>query len=192
MARQAGVEDDELVERLAGVFCDVGFEGASLATLSAATGLQRASLYHRFPEGKQQMAEEALRAAVDWVGDHVIAPLTKAGEVRDRWAAARRNLDAFYDGGRKSCLLNMLTAPRGADGPVADMIQAAFAALIGAFAQIAHDAGAPKRDAERIGQRAVMLIQGGLVVARGLRSTRPFKDALAALEAELFPDKKGV
>lgn len=191
MPRPSNIDNDELIARLAGVFQDVGYEGASMALLSQASGLQRASLYHRFPSGKQQMAEEVLRAAIDWAVAHVIGPLAGEGDVRKRWATARRGLDLLYDGGRRSCLLHMLMAPRNADGPFAEAIEAALTALVDAFAQLARDAGAPRAEAARTAQRAVALIQGSLILARGLRNPKPFRDTLAALEGELIKTKTG-
>ncbi|MEP7000146.1 MAG: helix-turn-helix domain-containing protein, partial [bacterium] len=40
---------DEVLDRLLDTFRDRGYEGASLAELSAATGLMKSSLYHYFP-----------------------------------------------------------------------------------------------------------------------------------------------
>jgi len=51
---------DEVLDRLLNTFRDKGYEGASLAELSAATGLVKASLYHYFPGGKQDMAEQVM------------------------------------------------------------------------------------------------------------------------------------
>jgi len=53
-------EKAEIVGRLFIVFQDKGYEGASLADLSQATGLGKSSLYHHFPRGKEQMAEAVL------------------------------------------------------------------------------------------------------------------------------------
>ena len=64
MSRTSAIDDGELIARLSGVFRDVGYEGATLSALAAATGLQKASLYHRYPGGKQQMADEVLAAAL--------------------------------------------------------------------------------------------------------------------------------
>ncbi len=47
---------EEVLDRLAAAFRRDGYDGASIARLSAATGLGKASLYHYFPGGKQDMA----------------------------------------------------------------------------------------------------------------------------------------
>lgn len=189
MTRPSSIKDEALIAHLAEVFRDVGYEGASLAKLSAASGLQRASLYHRFPGGKQQMAEEVLSSAIDWTVENVIEPLTGEGDLRERWSRVRRALDKLYGAGRKSCLLNMLMTPRNAGGPFAGAIQSALAALVDAFSRFARQAGQPENEARRIGQRAVALIQGSLVLSRGLHDPKPFHDALDSIEAELMPKR---
>jgi TetR/AcrR family transcriptional repressor of lmrAB and yxaGH operons len=185
MARPQSIDEDTLISRLAGVFRDVGYEGASLALLSEATGLQKASLYHRFPGGKRQMAEEVLAAALSWLTDNVLAPLRGEGPPGARLDLVVGRLDDFYSGGRKACLLNMLASPRAEDGPFTPAIKRAFEALIEAFASLARDAGHTSKEARRRAERAVMLLQGSLVLARGLQSPAPFLAFLRGLPDEL-------
>jgi len=186
MARPQSVSDDDLLDRLAAVFRARGFAGASLAELSSATGLKRASLYHRFPGGKEQMAHEVLTAAADWLEREVIAPLAGESPPGVRVAALQDALARFYDGGRQACLLNMLSSARVEDGPFAAEIGAMFARLIDAFAALAEEAGHPPAEARVRAERAVMLLQGGLVLARGTGCVAPFRRALEALRQELL------
>ena len=80
MGRKATIEEGELMLRLSSVFRDVGYEGATLTILSKATGLKKASLYHRFPDGKEQMAREVLETAGAWLDENILAPLKGEGE----------------------------------------------------------------------------------------------------------------
>ncbi len=186
MARPLSIDEDELLSRLASVFRDLGYEGASLAALSRGAGLQKASLYHRFPGGKRQMAEEVLAAALGWFSENVLAPLKGDASAETRVATVARQLDVFYSSGRKACLLNMLSAPRGKDGPFSAAIRAAFEALIDAFARLAREAGQTPRAARRRAERVVMLMQGSLVLSRGLGSGEPFRAFLSALPDDLL------
>jgi TetR/AcrR family transcriptional regulator, lmrAB and yxaGH operons repressor len=186
MARPLSIDDEELLSRLASVFRDLGYEGASLTALAEGAGLQKASLYHRFPGGKQQMAEEVLAAAIGWFGENVLAPLKESGAPKPRIAAVARRLDDFYAGGRKACLLNMLSSPRNADGPFSPAIRSAFEALIDAFSRVAREAGHAPKAARRRAERAVMLMQGSLVLSRGLGSGEPFRAFLSTLPDDLL------
>lgn len=190
MARPQSIDDEKLLVRLADVFRDVGYNAASLSDLSKAAGLKRASLYHRFPRGKQQMAEEVLAAALKRFSETVLAPLGGDGTPAARLAIATANLDKYYVGGRKSCLLNLFASPGIDDGPFAPVIKTAFELLIDAFAKLAREAGRSAGEARRRALRAVMLLQGSLVLSRGLGKNDPFKNLLTSLPEELLGEQE--
>lgn len=188
MARPQSIDEEELLSRLGRVFRDVGYEGASVAVLSEATGLQKASLYHRYPGGKQEMAEHVLSAAMEWFGEHVIAHLNAEDPPERRLAEVTKSLSTFYEGGRQACLLNVLASPRVESGPFSPAIKVAIEQLVDGFAKLARDAGLGSRVARERGTRALMLVQGGLVLSRGLGSVDPFRQALKALPDVLLKE----
>jgi AcrR family transcriptional regulator len=180
------IEDSALLRKLSDVFREVGYQGASLAMLSEATGLQKASLYHRFPGGKEQMAHEVMARAEQWLTEHVLTPLGSSQPPGDRIDAMIRSLDTFYSGGRQACLLNMLSSPRDDRGPLAPRIRGAFKAWTAALAGVLADAGWDAEAAHLRAERAVALFQGSLVLSRGMGTTRPFRTCLANLKRELL------
>ena len=186
MARPRSVTEDDLLSRLARVFSEVGYEGASLALLAEATGLQKASLYHRFPGGKKQMADEVLAATGTWLQTQILAPLAGPGTPAERVGIVAANLDSFYHGGTRACLLNMLSSPRIEDGPFAPAIRQAFEALIAGLASLSSETGASPTEARQRAERAVMLLQGALVLSRGTGSTAPFRAFIAAFPADIL------
>lgn len=188
MARKALIENDALLERLSVTFRDAGYDRASLAMLSEATGLKKASLYHRFPGGKEQMGLEVLQEAGRWLTKHVLEPLAGEGSPRERIAAMAHELDCFYRGGEQACLLNLLSTPVGGSGPFKGTIRQMFEAFVDALADVVSEAGSPADVAHDRAERGVALIQGSLVLSRGLGSTEPFRKALEALPSELLRD----
>lgn len=186
MGRRPSLDDVELLQRLSLVFRDMGFEGATLAMLADATGLQKASLYHRFPEGKEQMAREVLQDAAAWLAENILALLRGPGRPRAKLRALTRRLDEFYSGGQQACLLNMLSSSRMAPGPFSKLIRGVFDAWVSTVSAFLLDAGVPRRVAEQRAERAMILLQGSLVYARGIGSTRPFKEFLKSLPDELL------
>jgi TetR/AcrR family transcriptional regulator, lmrAB and yxaGH operons repressor len=186
MGRKVAVENAELMDRLSRVFRDVGYEGASLTMLAKASGLKKASLYHRFPEGKEQMAREVLESARAWLDKHILSPLKGSSAPKDRIDDMVRQLDAFYSGGKQACLLNMLSSARIHDGPFTDLIQQIFAAWINALTTVMTDAGVNGTLARKRAERGVMMLQGSLVLSRGVGTTRPFRDFLKSLPGELL------
>lgn len=186
MGRKASVDEKELMARLSTVFRDVGYEGATLTTLSEECGLKKASLYHRFPGGKEQMALEVLAAAGTWLAENILAPLKEPGNPRARVGQMIRRLDEFYSGGRQACLLNMLSSAHIHEGPFTKPIKSVFHAWIDALAAAVADAGFERETARARAERAVALVQGSLVLSRGMGTTRPFREFLKHLPDELF------
>lgn len=186
MGRKASVDEKELMVRLSIVFRDVGYEGATLTTLSEACGLKKASLYHRFPGGKEQMALEVLTAAGTWIAENILAPLKESGAPRGRVDKMIRRLDEFYSGGRQACLLNILSSALIHEGPFTKPIKSVFQAWIDALAATVADEGFERETARARAERAVALVQGSLVLSRGMGTTRPFRELLKHLPDELF------
>lgn len=186
MGRKASVEEEDLMARLSAVFRDVGYEGATLAMLSEATGLKKASLYHRFPGGKEQMAREVLERAGAWLDANILAPLRGDGTPEDRIGAMVRKLDEFYSGGKQACLLNMLSSARIHDGPFTPLIKQVFEAWVDTLSAVLAGAGFDEKTAVARAERAVIMLQGSLVVSRGMGTTRPFRAFLETLPAELL------
>ena len=80
----------------------------------------------------------------------------------------------------------MLASPRNEAGPFGPAIKAAIQALVQAFAAVARDGGASPTEAERRAERAVIMLQGSLVLSRGLGVPAPFADCLAELPQDLL------
>jgi TetR/AcrR family transcriptional regulator, lmrAB and yxaGH operons repressor len=184
------VEPDHIMDRLTEVFRTVGYDGATLSKLSKATGLQRASLYHRFPGGKKEMAEAVLAQASAWLDTHVLAPLTGSGTPHARLQKMATALDRFYAQGGTSCLLDSLSFGEGHD-IFHDHIRAAFAHWIEALAAlVVESTGCPKAEARQRAEEAVLSIQGALVLARGTGNTQPFQRVLNNLPTLLLTERR--
>ena len=178
------VSDAELLDRLTEVFRRRGYDGATLSVIAAATGLQRSSLYHRFPGGKEQMAAEVARALVGHFSSQVLAPLGGHEPVEDQLATVAKALLEFYSGGGAGCLLDILTL--GSPGPATtDALAEAACAWIGGFAAAARQAGVAPADARRRAEDAIAAIEGGLVLARVTGNRKPFRRAVQRLAPTL-------
>jgi TetR/AcrR family transcriptional repressor of lmrAB and yxaGH operons len=191
MSRKATATDDELIEKLAKTFTDYGYDGASLTILSAATGLQRASLYHRFPGGKEEMAARVLGVINAMVTKAIVEPL-KDEEVpfESKISYLIEQFNQLYRGGKDSCVLNMLAHPLDDQGPFSDAIKAIYRNLIEAIATAIQSNGVSKAEAEQRTTTILTLLQGGLVVSRGTGTTEPFKNALGEIEKYLLLSAK--
>jgi len=181
---QPRVNDTELLAALTRVFRVYGYEGASLSRISEETGLKRASLYHRFPGGKEQMVQAVL-VRVDQLSEQlVLQPLSESNPPADCVRNMARRLGEFYHGGKASCVFETLTLDTGCPA-VHEHIQQSSNAWIDAMARIARKAGLSKSAAKRRAEQAFVEIQGALVHARIMRETASFKRALKRLPALL-------
>lgn len=159
------ITDAQLTDALTHVFQTYGYEGATLSRISQATGLQRASLYHRFPGGKEAMARFVLAGADELFAGELLAPLGESGDPKARVREMANRLAGFYDGGRRSCLLDTLSLG-DSDEVLRPGIGASIRAWIGAMAGLAREAGLAEPEAQRRAEEALVRIQGSLVVAR--------------------------
>jgi hypothetical protein len=132
------------------------------------------------------MAREVLGAADAWLAEQVLGPLQRAGSPEQRVKRMAAKLNEFYSGGRQACLLNMLSSVAIHKGPFTREIQRAFRIWIDALSAVATDAGIEPADARRRAGRAVALLQGSLVMSRGMGTTKPFRAFLKSLPDELL------
>ena len=177
MARTSDIPDIELIDRLTDVFRKHGFEGASLTLIAEATGLKRASLYHRFPGGKAEMAEAVLTRADDWLISHALSPLEGSGEPADRLCIMTTALSEFYGAGRHSCLLDAFSLG-GENSDIRKHVRASTNAWIEALAAVAREIGIEEADAHARAQDVVASIQGTLVLSRATGDLTAFQRAL--------------
>ncbi len=187
MARISDVTDTQLLDRLTDVFRKHGYEGASLTRISEATSLKRASLYHRFPGGKAEMAEAVLQRADEWLMTHALGPLQGPGEPRSRIRVMAKALSKFYGAGQHSCLLDVFSLG-GENTALRNHVRASMTAWVTALAEVVREVGVPPRDARRRAQDAIARIQGTLVLSRATGDASPFQRTLRELPEKLLGD----
>ena len=182
------VNDNQLLDKLTEVFRLHGYEGASLSLISETTGLQRASLYHRFPGGKEEMAQAVLSKADEWFVNEILAPLSETGDPAKRVRKMAQRLDKFYDSGRCSCLLDSLSLG-DATNALQQHVERSFNAWLETMAAVAGESGVNATTARRRASDALVQIQGALVFSRATADLRPFKRVLAGLPELLTGDR---
>lgn len=176
------VEQDVVVEKLMELFRTVGYDGASLSQIAQATGLQKASLYHRFPAGKQAMAEAVLNYVDEWSRTNVSSVLTSTARPAERLDKALANLNELYAGGRKSCILRALSLGSEASR-FQPHISRLFTDWIAGFDQLGLDLGLSPALARQLAHQVPIRLQGALVVAIALNQPDLFTESLEAIRA---------
>jgi AcrR family transcriptional regulator len=179
--RPTTIDDIPLIDALADVFCRYGYEGANLSRLSDASNLKRASLYHRFPGGKDEIVEAVIARAEDRY-EAILAAAMEDGDPAERAGRVADGLNDYYAKGHGSCLIIALTLSdddgraRGGD---------CIRGWAEGFAHIARDAGMTKAQARAASLDAVAAIEGALVISATTGETDAFDRALADLPKRL-------
>lgn len=173
------------VEKLSPVFRKYGYDAASLTMLQQATGMSKGSLYHRFPEGKGQMAQEVIQSRGLWLRDHMFAQLRSNRPPKVRIKEMLQFVDKHYDKGISICLLGVLAMSDNSK-QYCDELASVFSDWIDSLSIPLVDAGIRKSEAIKLSQMSIMKIQGALLLTRALGTNRPFTEALASIRSELF------
>lgn len=176
---------EEVVERLMRVVRRHGYDGASLAELSKATGLGKSSLYHYFPQGKDDMVRAVLEHLETQLRETVFEPLRRPGPARRRIEEMVDTVDAFYRGGREACVLGNLVLGTSRSRFRAKL-EAIFDEWIEALSGALTDAGLSKAVARARAEDAVMRVEGALILAGAMNDASLFGRALKQLPAELL------
>ena len=175
----------DIVPVLGELFRERGFDGASLSEITQRTGLGKGSLYHFFPEGKEEMGRVVLDDVGRWFETNVFAPLRDDGDpvagIEHMFAAVKE----FFDSGRRICLVGIFALDDTRDR-FAEQVQTYFAdwhkALTGALKRLGYDAGT----ARELSEDVLSGIQGALVLARSQDDPKIFTRALKRLRKRLL------
>lgn len=181
MARPATIDDLPLVDALAEVFSRYGYEGANLRRLSDASNLKRASLYHRFPGGKDEIVQAVVTRAEDRYAS-VLAPAFEDGDPEERARRVAVALVEYYSDGEGSCLIIALSLSD--DDGRAQGGQCVLGWADG-LANIARDAGMDEVAADEVALDVVAAIEGALIISATTGRTGPFERAIAELPGRL-------
>jgi AcrR family transcriptional regulator len=174
------LKDEELADRALDVFRNYGYEGSSLSVLAESAGLEKASLYYRYPGGKKDIALAVAARASAWFAENVVGPLSGDGRPQQRVRRVALRLRRFYGQGSRPCVLDTLSL-RGGPPELRAALAGALQAWMAAFASIAVESGLSRTQAGRRAQQAIINIEGSLVLSRVSGNPGVFLRTLAGL-----------
>jgi AcrR family transcriptional regulator len=176
---------EQVVERLMRAIRRFGYDGASLAELSKATGLGKSSLYHYFPAGKDDMVRAVLDHLEDQLRDTLFEPLRAPGPVLGRLERMVETLDEFYRGGRESCVFGNLVLGTSRTR-FRRQLASIFEQWIDAIAAALVDGGVSASLARVRAEDAVLRIQGALILAGAMNDVTYFGRSLKQMPGDLL------
>jgi AcrR family transcriptional regulator len=166
-----------MIRSAAVLFRKQGIEGTSFSDVLEHSGAPRGSIYHHFPRGKAQLAEEATRYAGDFIAAGLVGALA---EDDDPVAAIRAFTSSWLDVLRRTkftagCPV-VAAAMEGDRSPGArDAAAAAFGSWEDLLADAIERRGLPGDRARSIASLVVASIEGAIVMSRAQRSTAPLE-----------------
>jgi TetR/AcrR family transcriptional repressor of lmrAB and yxaGH operons len=166
------------------LFRQYGYDGATLSKISEATGLGKASLYHHFPGGKDEMVETVLQFLENWLDQTVLQPLNRPGDALTRLQHMCDGLSELYEGGEQPCLSAVLLL-----GSARDVFHARVKALyriwIDAVAHVLVEHGMNQALAYQRGEDAAIAVQGSLILSQGLDDPSLFQRVVRQLPQKI-------
>ena len=166
------------------LFRQHGYDGATLAKISEATGLGKASLYHHFPGGKDQMVEVVLDFVEGWVDENIARPLQSDGEALTRLQGMCDRISELYENGEQPCILAILLMGSGRDLFHAK-VSLRLREWIEAIAAVLIEAGTSETLAKQRAENAVIAIQGSLILSRGLDDPTIFQRVIQEIPGNI-------
>ena len=163
-----------------------GLSATSFSDVLTESRAPRGSIYHHFPEGKQQLAGDAIR----WTSDRVLAHQQAC-----RAATAAGVLDCFIDMWRQ-----VVVASRGTAGCVVagvaidtaagereliDVVRATFRSWIDLLTEQLQAVGVPPRRAAAIALATVAGMEGALILCRAEGNSGPLETVAGELKRML-------
>jgi TetR/AcrR family transcriptional regulator, lmrAB and yxaGH operons repressor len=183
------ISDIELLSAALDLFRTHGFDGVSLKQLSDATGLEKASLYYRYPGGKDEIVLAVAQLVTAWFQQNVLEPLKADITPGKKIETVARNLREFYQAGSKSCVTDVLSLPGGPDS-LRRGLKEAMEAWINSFAAVARESGLSPALAKSRACDAIIRIEGSLVLARVTGDNSAFERALRSLAPSLTENER--
>ena len=179
------VSKQEVIDRLTEAFKAWGYDGATLARLSEATGLVKASLYHYFPKGKQGMGRAVLAHFMAQFVNSVLTPLQTEASYEDRLQQMCQGLNDIYAAGKGACILGVFSTGNARQLFQQDLMDA-FIIWRDAFQQFLVSLGVPEAQALVAAEQTVFKVQGALVFSRGIDDNAGFSRLIASLPEDFL------
>lgn len=170
----AGEVRQRMVEGAALLLAKQGLQGTSFSEVLELTGAPRGSVYHHFPDGKDQL----VGAALDFAGARALTALdTLAGktpvEVTEYFLALWRSVLVRSDFGAGCAVVAVTVATDSAD--LLAQSAGIFRSWRRRLADLFTAGGLPEPDASRFAAILVASSEGAVVISRAEQDMEPFE-----------------
>ncbi len=179
--RMAGDSRERMVRSAASLIASKGVSATSFSDVVADSGAPRGSIYHHFPEGKQQLATEAIQ----WTSDRVVAYLRAGTETTPEAVLARfiqlwRQV-VVASSASSGCVVAGVALDTGAEDGLMDVARETFRSWEAILAGQLEQTGIPAGRARGISLATLAGMEGALILCRAEGSVQPLDDVAEEL-----------
>ncbi|MCO4321624.1 TetR/AcrR family transcriptional regulator [Aliidiomarina quisquiliarum] len=167
---------DALIEAASRLFKLRGYCGVGLNDIIEASGVPKGSLYHYFPEGKEQLATEAIHNTKVLVMDDINKVFANATDPLTAFQTYMYELSkAFGEGGDPigSPIGTIAGETHTTSEPIRLACAATFKSWQAIYAEKFLQAGYSKQQATRLAVTFHALTEGGILLALTMKSGKP-------------------
>jgi TetR/AcrR family transcriptional regulator, lmrAB and yxaGH operons repressor len=178
---------ERMVRSAASLIRSRGLSATSFSEVLAESGAPRGSIYHHFPEGKEQLAEDAIR----WTSERVLAHLragasATAPDVLKRFIAMWRQV-VVSSGGSAGCVVAGVAIDTDAtEAGEIDVVRSTFRSWVKLLAEQLESVGVASDRATPIALATVAGMEGALILCRAEGNVKPL-DTVAEELMRLLP-----
>jgi TetR/AcrR family transcriptional repressor of lmrAB and yxaGH operons len=164
-----------------------GVTGTSFSEVIEDSGAPRGSIYHHFPQGKEQLAEDAIK----WTSDRVLAhqrscPASTPSGVLD-WFIDMWRHTVVASGGAAGCVVAGVAVDTTPDAEaLMSVVRATFQSWVDLLAEQLETTGVPAGRARGIAVATLAGMEGALILCRAHRNVSPLEGVAAEL-SRLLP-----
>jgi TetR/AcrR family transcriptional repressor of lmrAB and yxaGH operons len=184
-----GDSRERMVRSAASLIRSRGLNATSFSEVLADSGAPRGSIYHHFPEGKGQLAEDAIK----WTSERVLAHLragtaVTAPDVLKRFIAMWRQV-VVSSGGAAGCVVAGVAIDTDAsEAGQIDVVRLTFRSWVKLLAEQLEAVGVPSARATPIAVATVAGMEGALILSRAEGNAKPLDTVAEELMRRLPPE----
>jgi TetR/AcrR family transcriptional repressor of lmrAB and yxaGH operons len=177
----------KMVRSAALLIASRGVNATSFSDVLADSGAPRGSIYHHFPEGKHQLAQDAVRLTGEWVLMHQRACVgTGAADVLSCFVDLWRQV-VLASAGASGCAVAGVAIDSGpGEGGLIEVVRSTFRSWVDLIREQLEAAGVPSVRAASIAVATVAGMEGALILCRAEGSSAPL-DMVADELMRLLP-----
>ncbi|MBD3276370.1 MAG: TetR family transcriptional regulator [Candidatus Marinimicrobia bacterium] len=171
---------EDIIETTCALLESQGYHATGLNQILKESGAPKGSLYYYFPEGKEELAEEAIRRTAERVERNIRAQLAGYEDYVEAITSFIRTIASYvteYEFKAGGPLTTLALESANTSERLTKACDRAYSSWCRAFSDILEQNGYPPARAASLAHLIISVIEGATVLSRTERSTQPIEDA---------------